>query len=227
MTKNYHDPIDAIRDLLSEEYEATGEEIKEDEDELDWNREIWVKGGGGTWKAKQIRDKVKETAKKIISLAKEDRFSPSLAYNLYAYSDTLNDFVNGKLDSPEDAFESFEGDKQELTEFVFGKKKLPVGRKQKKLDDLGDALFKAFKESGMAPTKAMDNLQDKYSFSYTKGDAEDASEIILHITNVAESPRKGDLVRSWRYPTSSEDTGYVVKLWWRHGKVVVSEYDHS
>ena len=123
MPENYYDPADAIRDLLSEEYEAAGEEIREEEDEeLDWNREIWVKGGGGTWQAKQIRKKVQDTARKIVNMSKDDRFSPSLAYNLYAYCDTLHDFVNGDLDEPEDAQESNALDLEELNQLneLFG-----------------------------------------------------------------------------------------------------------
>lgn len=230
MTKNYHDPIDAIRDLLNEEYEGTGEEIREEEDEeLDWNREVWVKGGGGTWQAKQIRKKIQDTARKIIAMSKEDRFSPSLAYNLYAFSDTLHDFVNGDLEAPEDARESFENPEEaekELSEFLLGKKKLPVGRKYKNLDDLGDALHKAFKESGMAPTEPLDNLHGNYIFRYTKGDASDAGEVIMHITGAAEDRRTGDAIRNWYYPTG-EDVGFVVHLWWRKDKVEITPYDHA
>jgi hypothetical protein len=129
MTKKYHDPIDAIRDLLNEEYECdSSEEIREDdeESELDWNREVWVKGGGGTWQAKQIRRKVQDTARKIVAMSKEDRFSPSLAYNLYAYCDTLHDFVNGELDEPADAQESTQTPEEaehELSEFFNSNKK--------------------------------------------------------------------------------------------------------
>lgn len=232
MTKNYHDPIDAIRDLLNEEYECdSSEEIREDDEEaeLDWNREVWVKGGGGTWQAKQLRKRLQEHCRELIKMAKEDRFSPSKAHTIYAYSDTLHDFVNGELDEPEDARESTQTPEEaehELSEFFSGRKKLPVGRKYKKLDDLGDALVKGFKDSGMAPTEPLDNTHGKYAFRYTKGDASDAGEVIMHITGVAEGHRVGDLIRSWRYPTG-EDKGYVVQLWWRHGKVEVTEYDRT
>ena len=102
---NFYDPADAYRKMLSEEYEAEvdgKEEITEEEDDgLDWSKEIWVKQGGGTWQAKQLKKRALEHAREIIKMAKEDRFAPSKAYTLFAYIDTLYDFVNGDDTDPD------------------------------------------------------------------------------------------------------------------------------
>lgn len=102
MSDNYYNPEDAIRALLSEaaeEVEKDADDMITEDDGLDWDEEIWVKGGGGTWKAKILRKRLQEHCRKLIAMAKEDRFSPSLAYTIYAYSDTLYDFVENREES--------------------------------------------------------------------------------------------------------------------------------
>lgn len=101
MSDKYYYPEDAFRAMLNEA--AKDEEVEKDSDDmiteddgLDWDTEIWVKGGGGTWKAKILKKRLQEHCRKIIAMAKEDRFSPSLAYTVYAYCDTLYDFVENE-----------------------------------------------------------------------------------------------------------------------------------
>ena len=207
MTKNFHDPIDAIRDLLSEEYEGNGEDIREEEEEgLDWNKEIWVKGGGGTWQAKQIRDKVKKTAKKIIEMAKNDQFAPSIAYNLYAYCDTLYDFVNDEATAPDDVSESADDaadltleEMNQLNEF-FGRKKVKMGRGPFRDEvELGKLLQDAVKAQGGSYSTTAVGVPGRWSFKYSDVDPEDMDDAIDAVIGEPGNYHNGNM--SWFAPT--------------------------
>ena len=209
MTKNYHDPIDAIRDLLNEEYECdSSEEIREDdeESELDWNQEIWVKGGGGTWQAKQLRKRLQEHCRELIKMAKEDRFSPSKAHTIYAYSDTLHDFVNGELDEPADAQESTEEaadltleEMNQLNEF-FGRKKVKMGRGPFRDEkELGKLLQDAVKAQGGSYSTTAVGVPGRWSFKYKGVDPEDMDDAIDAVIGEPGNYHNGNM--SWFAPT--------------------------